>query len=128
MPISFTCIHLLVKTYKIIFKTNGHTITKLRYLVVHIIRRILVIRRNRTTLSENWDHPVFVPKSGQNCSTKLSLSDCIVRQSRSLAKSSTPQTEEHWGTLHKLRHITVVYTIHYTVHCILFTVHSTIVP
>ena len=29
------------------------------------------IRRIKTTLSENWDHPVFLLKSGLNCPTKL---------------------------------------------------------
>ena len=57
------------------FKTNGNTVTKLIYLVVHITRQILAIRRIKTTLSENWDHPVFLLKSGLNCPTKLALSD-----------------------------------------------------
>ena len=61
-----------------------------------------------------------------------------VRQSRSLAKGFTPQTEEHCGSLHKLRSTTslYIYTVHYTlytvnctlstVHCTLYTVHSTL--
>ena len=52
-----------------------------------------------------------------------------VRQSRSLAKGFTPQTEEHWGSLHKLRSTTLLYILYctlYTVSCILYTEHSTI--
>ena len=47
-----------------------------------------------------------------------------VRQSRSLAKSFTPQTEEHCGSLHKLRSTTLLYILYctlYTVSCILYT-------
>ena len=61
-----------------------------------------------------------------------------VRPSRSLTKGFTSQTEEHWGSLHKLRSTTLrytlyctLYTVHctlYTVHCILYTVNCTIFP
>ena len=56
-----------------------------------------------------------------------------VRQSRSLAKGFPPQTEEHWGSLHKMRSTISLLIVHctvysvqctvYTVHCILYTVH-----
>ena len=46
-----------------------------------------------------------------------------VRQIKSLANGSTPQTEEHWASLHKLRSTTLLYCTLYTVHCTLFTVH-----
>jgi hypothetical protein len=58
-----------------------------------------------------------------NCSLKCSGG---VRQSRSLTDGSTPQTEEHWGSPHKLRSTTLLYILHctlYTVHCTLYTVH-----
>ena len=51
-----------------------------------------------------------------------------VRQSRSLSKSFSPQSEEHWGSLQKLRSITLLYIVHCTlntVHCTLYTVHCT---
>ena len=73
MSISFTCINILVQTYWNVFKTNGDAITKLIYLVVHNTRQILTIRRIRTTLSENWDRPEFLLRSGLNCLTKLAL-------------------------------------------------------
>ena len=52
-----------------------------------------------------------------------------MRPSRSLTKGFTSQTEEHWGSLHKLRSTTLRYTLHctlYTVHCTLYTVYSTL--
>ena len=60
---------IFLPTYQNILKTNGNTLTKLIYLVVHITRHILTIQRIRTTLSENWDHPVFLLKRGLNCPT-----------------------------------------------------------
>ena len=75
LSIYFTCINILVQTYRNIFKTNRHTIKKHIYLVVHITRQILNIRRIRTTLSENWDRPVILLKSGLHCLTKYALSD-----------------------------------------------------
>ena len=53
---------------------------------------------------------------GKTCSLKSSGG---VRQIKILANGSTPQTEEHWGSLHKLRRTTLLYTV----HCTLFTVH-----
>ena len=61
-----------------------------------------------------------------NCSLKCSGG---VRQSRSLTDGSTPQTEEHWGSPHKLRSTALLYILHctlYTVHCTLYTVHCTL--
>ena len=62
-------------------------------------------------------------KVSNNCSINYSGG---VRQSMSLANGSNPQTEEHWGFLHKLRSTTILYIVQltlYTVHCTLFTVH-----
>ena len=53
-----------------ILKTNGHIITNHFVLMVHITRQILSIRKISTTLSENWDCPVFLLKSGINFPTK----------------------------------------------------------
>ena len=58
-----------------------------------------------------------------NCSLK---SSGWVRQSRSLANGSTPQTEEHWGSPNKLTSTTLLYIVHctqHTIQCILYTVH-----
>ena len=92
--------------------------------MVHITRQILTVQRIRTTLSENWDHPVFFCWKQSKLSNKISFvgqleppcrqlgppcrrirttSTGDVEQSRSLAKCSIPQTELHQGTLHKLR-------------------------
>ena len=63
-----------------------------------------------------------------NCSLK---SSGRVRPSRSLANGSTPQTEEHWGSLNKLRSTTLLYIVHctlYTVYCTLYTFHCTPFP
>ena len=63
-----------------------------------------------------------------NCSLKSSGG---VRQSRSLANGSTPQTEEHWGSPNKLRSTTLLYIVHctlYTVYCTLYTFHCTLFP
>ena len=52
-----------------------------------------------------------------------------VRQSSSQEKGFTPQTGEHWGSLHKMRSTTLLYIVHctvYSVHCILYTVHCTL--
>ena len=45
------------------------------YLVVHITQKILTIQRIRTTVSENWDRPVFLLKRGKKCPKKNALSD-----------------------------------------------------
>ena len=61
-----------------------------------------------------------------NCSF---MSSGGVRQNRSLANSSTPQTKEHWGSHNKLRITTILYIVHctlYNVHCTLFTVNCTL--
>ena len=63
-----------------------------------------------------------------NCPLKSSGG---VRQSRSLANGSTPQTEEHWGSPNKLRSTTLLYIVHctlYTVYCTLYTFHCTLFP
>ena len=51
------------------------------------------------------------------------------RQSRSLEKGFTPQTEEHWGSLQKMRSTALLYIVHcivYSVQCTLYTVHCTL--
>ena len=76
MSISFTCIKILVQTYGNMLKTNGYIIKKLIYLVVQITQQILTIRRIRTTLSENWDCPVFFAEMRSKLSDKI----CFVGQ------------------------------------------------
>ena len=44
--------------------------TKQIHFVVHITQHMLIIEIVRTTLLENWDHPVFLLKSGINSTTK----------------------------------------------------------
>ena len=47
-----------------------------------------------------------------------------MRQSKSVANGSTPQTEDHWGSPNKLRSTTLLYIV----HCTLYTFHCTLYP